>query len=277
LIEQAYKEFEELFLVDFNKIRWDFLKLNPEDRAKLLIVEDESSFREMLKEIFSYEELYKIDTASNGAEGLDKYLKEKHDLILTDVMMDALTGIEMAEKIIKINPDQKIFFVSSWSSKKQMFDKFEKEFTEGNFQFIDKPFDLEDFQNRVFLFMEDKLSGVIFHVLDRPALKRAVDNLEPYQLTVLHRELINKCISLSEHLLGLNYTRESISSYFLKDNDYMKIVGCAFDEAYCRGNFCVKISPNCLTNKLVKQIEIIVDLVEEIYDYYKRIEMRKKL
>lgn len=277
MIEQAYKEFEELFLVDFNKIRWDFLKLNPEDRAKLLIVEDESSFREMLKEIFSYEELYKIDTASNGAEGLDKYLKEKHDLILTDVMMDALTGIEMAEKIIKINPDQKIFFVSSWSSKKQMFDKFEKEFTEGNFQFIDKPFDLEDFQNRVFLFMEDKLSGVIFHVLDRPALKRAVDNLEPYQLTVLHRELINKCISLSEHLLGLNYTRESISSYFLKDNDYMKIVGCAFDEAYCRGHFCVKISPNCLTNKLVKQIEIIVDLLEEIYDRYKRFEFRRTL
>lgn len=277
MIEDAYREFEELFLIDFNRIRWDYLKLNPEDRAKLLIVEDESSFREMLKEIFSYEELYKIDTASNGAEGLEKYLKEKHDLILTDVMMNALTGIEMAEKIIEINPNQKIFFVSSWSSKKQMFDKFEKEFTEGNFQFIDKPFDLGDFQNRVFLFMEDKLSGVVFHVLDRPALKRAINNLEPYQLTVLHRELINMCISLSEHLLGLDYTRESISSYFLKNEDYMKSVGCTFDEAYCRGNVCVKISPKCMTNKLVKQIEIIVDLLEEIYDRYKRFEFRRTL
>lgn len=275
--EKIYRDFEELFLIDFNRIKWDFVKLNPMERVSLLIVEDESSFREMLKEIFASQEIYKIDTAANGQEGLDKYIKNRYDLILTDVMMDMLTGIEMAEKIIKINPVQKIFFVSSWSSKKQMFDKFEKEFTDGNFQFIDKPFDLDDFQNRVFLFMNESLSGVIFHVLDRKSISSVISKLEPYQILALHREILNRCIFLAKELTKKVYTRDSISALFLKDKDYMKSVGCSFDEIYCRGNVCLKISPKCMVQKLKKQIEIIVDLIEEIHDYYKRFELRKKL
>jgi CheY-like chemotaxis protein len=277
MLEKTFREFEELFLIDFDKIRWDHVKLNPEERISLLIVEDESSFREMLKEIFETHDIYKIDTASNGQEGLEKFIKNRYDLILTDVMMDALTGIEMAEKIIKINPMQKIFFVSSWSSKKQMFDKFETQFIEGSFQFIDKPFDLDEFQNRVFLFVNDKLSGVVFHVLDRYALDNIIKILEPYQILVLHREILNRCIVLAKQLTNKIYTRESITSLFLKDRDYMKLVKCTFDEAYCRGNVCMKISPRCMSQKLKKQIEIIVDLIDEIHDYYKRFELRKKL
>jgi CheY-like chemotaxis protein len=277
MLESVYREFDELFQIDFDKLKWEYLKLSPNERTSLLIVEDESSFREMLKEIFSSQDMYRIETASNGEEGLQKYLKNRHDLILTDVMMDELTGIEMAEKILKVNDSQKIFFVSSWSSKKQMFAKFEREFTEGIFQFIDKPFDLEDFQNRVFLFMNEKLSGVVFHVLDRQALERAISNLEPHQILILHREILNMCIRLSKKLLGNDYSKETISSYFLKDKDYMKSVGCTFDEAYCRGNVCVKISPKCMVQKLKKQIEIIIDLIDEIYDHYKRFELRRKL
>ncbi len=277
MFEKTYREFEELFVIDFNRIKWDFVKLNPMERVSLLIVEDESSFREMLKEIFESQEIYKIDTASNGQEGLNKFIKNKYDLILTDVMMDALTGIEMAEKILKIDSTQKIFFVSSWSSKKQMFDKFEKQFIEGNFQFIDKPFDLDEFQNRVFLFMNEKLSGVIFHILDRNAMNNVISKLEPYQILALHREILNRCIFLAKELTNKIYTRESISALFLKDKDYMKSVSCQFDEIYCRGNVCLKISPKCMSNKLKKQIEIIVDLIEEIHDYYRRFELRKKL
>ncbi len=277
MFESIYRDFEEYFLIDFNRIKWDFAKINPEERASLLIVEDESSFREMLREFFQMQEIYKIDTARNGQEGLDKYMKNRYDVILTDVMMDVLNGIEMAEKIIKINPVQKIFFVSAWSSKKMMFDKFEKQFMEGYFQFIDKPFDLKEFQNRVFLFTNEKLSGIVFHVLDRKALERILARLEPYQILVLHGEILNRCIYLARELMGREYTRESISAYFLKNKVYMESVKCSFDEVYCRGNFCVKIEPRCMVQKLKKQIEIIVDLIEEIYDHYKRFELRKRL
>ena len=158
-----------------------------------------------------------------------------------------------------------------------MFDKFESEFLEGSFQFIDKPFDLDDFQNRVFLFVNDKLSGVVFHVLDRDALNSVISKLQPFQIVALHKEILNRCIVLAKQLSNKIYTRESVSSLFLKDRDYMKLVKCTFYEAYCRGNVCMKISPECMSQKLLKQIEIIVDLIDEIHDYYKRFELRKKL
>jgi|GEM_PF-1246693 len=277
MIEKIYRDYENKFLIEYDKIKWDLVKFSPDQRISLLIVEDESSFREMLKEIFSNQEVYNIDTASNGEEGLNRFVKNSYDLVLTDVMMNVLTGIEMAEKMIKLKPEQKIFFVSSWSSKKQVFDKFEKEFTKGCFQFIDKPFDLDDFQNRVYLLLNDNLSGVVFHVLDRSALNNAISNLEPYQILVLHKEILSRCIFLAKQLINKLYTRESISALFLKNSDYMKIVGCTFDETYCRGNVCIKLAPKCMVQKLKKQIEIIVDLIEEIYDYYKRFELRKKI
>ncbi|NOR44472.1 MAG: response regulator, partial [Candidatus Delongbacteria bacterium] len=154
------KDFENLFVIDFNKIDWKDLKVQPDERIDLLIVEDESSFRELLKEILDTTDVYKIDTAENGRDGLNKYNEKRHDIVISDVMMDELTGIEMAENIIKLNPKQKIFFVSSWLSQKQMVAKFEKQFTEGYFQFIDKPFDLKDFQNRIYLFINDSLSNI---------------------------------------------------------------------------------------------------------------------
>ncbi|MBN2789719.1 MAG: response regulator [Candidatus Delongbacteria bacterium] len=263
------KDFEKLFVIDFDKIEWNDLKLQPDERIDLLIVEDESSFRELLKEILETTDVYKIDTAENGRRGLEKYHEKRHDIVITDVMMDELTGIEMAESIIKLNPQQKIFFVSSWLSQKQMVAKFEKQFTEGYFQFIDKPFDLKDFQNRIYLFINDSLSNIKFNVLDKGALERTMSALEPYQLLVLHREILNRCIMLSGLLLKKQYERENITSLFLNNKDYMQKVGCNYDEVYCRGNVCVNINPKCMARKLKHQMEIMMGLINDIYEYYK--------
>ncbi|MCK4980950.1 MAG: response regulator [Candidatus Delongbacteria bacterium] len=264
------KDLENLFVIDFDKIDWKDLKIQPDERLELLIVEDESSFRELLKDILETTDVYKIETAVNGRDGLEKYQEKKHDIIITDVMMDELTGIEMAEIILKLNPKQKIFFVSSWLSQKQMVAKFEKQFTEGYFQFIDKPFDLKDFQNRIYLFINDSLSNIKFNVLDKSALGRTMNALEPYQLLVLHREILHRCIYLSEVLLKKKYERENITNLFLNNKDYMKSVGCDYDEVYCRGNVCVNLSPRCMAKKLKHQMEIMMGLIEEIYQYYKK-------
>ena len=77
---------------------------------------------------------------------------------------------------------------------------------------IDKPFDLKDFQNRVYLFINDSLSNIKFNVLDKSALERTMEALEPYQLLVLHREILNRCIYLSEVLLKKKYERANITN-----------------------------------------------------------------
>ncbi|MCK5760031.1 MAG: hypothetical protein KAH33_01975, partial [Candidatus Delongbacteria bacterium] len=62
------KDLESLFVIDFDKIDWKDLKIQPDERLELLIVEDESSFRELLKDILETTDAYKIETAVNGRE-----------------------------------------------------------------------------------------------------------------------------------------------------------------------------------------------------------------
>jgi len=69
----------------------------------LLYVEDEDELRyaveRYLKKIFDH-----VSIASNGQEGLELYQKEQYDIIITDIQMPYMNGLEMAKKIKKINP-----------------------------------------------------------------------------------------------------------------------------------------------------------------------------
>lgn len=68
-------------------------------KSKILIVEDNNSLREMLTGIF--EPFYTISTASNGAEGLEKVQSEQPDIVLSDVLMPLMSGIELCQSIKK--------------------------------------------------------------------------------------------------------------------------------------------------------------------------------
>ena len=80
----------------------------------LLYVEDEDELRyaveRYLKKIFDH-----VSIASNGQEGLELYQKEQYDIIITDIQMPYMNGLEMAKKIKKINPEQEIIIISAYS------------------------------------------------------------------------------------------------------------------------------------------------------------------
>lgn len=65
--------------------------------TKILIVEDNNSLREMLKQLF--EIFYHVILASNGEEGLEKVQKEQPDIVLSDVVMPKMSGIELCHKL----------------------------------------------------------------------------------------------------------------------------------------------------------------------------------
>lgn len=68
------------------------------ERKTILIVEDEADLRDALSTAFSYEE-FNVLTASDGEEGLRTALTKKPDLILLDVMMPKMTGIEVLKNL----------------------------------------------------------------------------------------------------------------------------------------------------------------------------------
>ena len=68
--------------------------------ANILVIDDEKSIRNTLKDILEYEK-HTVDLAENGAEGLEKSENTKYDVILCDIKMPEMDGIEVLEKLIE--------------------------------------------------------------------------------------------------------------------------------------------------------------------------------
>ena len=78
---------------------------------KILVIDDEKSIRKSLREILEYEN-FKVDEAGDGAEGASMAEKENYDIILCDIKMPKIDGIEFLEKAKELNPDIPIIMIS---------------------------------------------------------------------------------------------------------------------------------------------------------------------
>lgn len=103
----------------------------------ILIIDDEKSIRKTLTEILGFEG-YKIVEASDGEEGLARFSEKNFDLVLCDIKMPKLDGIEFLEKAKNINPDIPIIMISGHGNIDTAVEAVKK----GAFDYISKPPDL---------------------------------------------------------------------------------------------------------------------------------------
>jgi DNA-binding NtrC family response regulator len=105
--------------------------------AKILIIDDEKSIRKTLREILEYEK-YQVDEASDGVEGLGMIQKEKYDIVLCDIKMPKMDGIEVLDKVMQLSIDTPVVMVSGHGNIETAVEAVKK----GAFDFIAKPLDL---------------------------------------------------------------------------------------------------------------------------------------
>jgi DNA-binding NtrC family response regulator len=105
--------------------------------ATILIIDDEKAIRKTLTEILGFEG-YKIDEASDGEEGLKRFSEKAYDLVLCDIKMPKLDGIEFLEKAKAINPDVPVIMISGHGNIETAVEAVKK----GAFDYISKPPDL---------------------------------------------------------------------------------------------------------------------------------------
>ena len=79
--------------------------------SNILIIDDEKAIRKTLSEILSYEG-YKIEEASDGEEGLKKFREKSYDVVLCDIKMPKLDGLEFLDKAREANPDVPVIMIS---------------------------------------------------------------------------------------------------------------------------------------------------------------------
>ncbi len=107
--------------------------------AKILIIEDEKAIRNVLSNIVIEEDKnHEVDTAENGLDGFKMLTQNTYDLVLCDIKMPKMDGIELLEKAIAIQPDLPIVMISGHGDLETAVESIKK----GAFDYISKPPDL---------------------------------------------------------------------------------------------------------------------------------------
>lgn len=123
--------------------------------SKILVIEDEAAIRRVLVKILSEEnEKYQLQEAEDGLAGIEKIKKEDYDLVLCDIKMPKMDGVEVLEAIKKIKPEIPIVMISGHGD----LDTAVNTMRLGAFDYISKPPDL------------NRLLNTVRHALDKKEL-----------------------------------------------------------------------------------------------------------
>jgi len=103
----------------------------------ILVIDDEKSIRNSLKEVLEYEK-HTVDLAMEGMEGLELFKNNPYDVVLCDIKMPKMDGIEVLEKIFEISSEVPVIMISGHGNIDTAVEAIKK----GAFDFIEKPLDL---------------------------------------------------------------------------------------------------------------------------------------
>ena len=105
--------------------------------AKILVIDDERSIRNTLKDILGFEG-YSVEVAENGPTGLELVKNSEFDIILCDIKMPEMDGIEVLERILELKPETTVVMISGHGNIDTAVEAIKK----GAYDFIVKPLDL---------------------------------------------------------------------------------------------------------------------------------------
>jgi len=104
---------------------------------RILIIDDEIIIRKLFTRLLTREK-YRVLTASNGKKGIETVKKEKLDLVILDLKMPEMDGIEALKRIKEINKNIRVIIITAFGTIKSASDALNL----GADDFISKPFDI---------------------------------------------------------------------------------------------------------------------------------------
>jgi DNA-binding NtrC family response regulator len=105
--------------------------------SKILVIDDERAIRSTLKEVLEYEK-YEVDLAEDGPKGLEMFSANTYDIVLCDIKMAKMDGIEVLDKIAETSTDIPVIMISGHGNIDTAVEAIKK----GAYDFLEKPLDL---------------------------------------------------------------------------------------------------------------------------------------
>jgi two-component system, NtrC family, response regulator PilR len=114
------------------------------DGYNILVVDDDQSMREFLDLLLSREN-YRVSSAENGNQALGLINKHIYDLVLVDIRLGDITGLEVLKQVKKQHPDTVVIMISAYSTTEIAV----KAMNEGAYDFVPKPFDNNELRQTI--------------------------------------------------------------------------------------------------------------------------------
>lgn len=121
--------------------------------SRILIVDDQKGVCRLLEELFVMED-YAVTVAGDGREALDKFQDAQPDVVLMDMKMPHMNGLEAAQEMLKINPSMPIIMMTAYGE----IEMVHKALTIGVRRHVTKPFDILDLRDMVRDIIDEKAS-----------------------------------------------------------------------------------------------------------------------
>jgi len=112
--------------------------------SKLLIVDDQYGIRLLLHEIFK-KEGYEVFQAANGFQAIDIVIKDCPDLVILDMKIPGMDGVEILKRIKEINKEIKVILMTAYGE----LDIIEEAKKLGALRYFPKPFDIDEIKKVV--------------------------------------------------------------------------------------------------------------------------------
>ena len=159
---------------------------------RVLVIDDEESIRGLLQEYLSTEG-YMVDTADGGADGLEKVKAGGYNVVLCDLKMPEMNGIEVMERIRSHDESVEVILITAYGTISSAVESMKK----GAFDYIKKPFELAE------------LGVVIQRAVERRNMQTLLGLYEVSKLifsTVKSEELLQMIVQLTSEVLGADET-----------------------------------------------------------------------
>jgi len=183
--------------------------------SKILVIEDEAAIRRVLIKIISEEsESYDVEEAENGLDGIEKIKDNDYDLVLCDIKMPKMDGVEVLEKAKKIKPEIPFVMISGHGD----LDTAVNTMRLGAFDYISKPPDL----NRLLNTVRNALDRKVLIVENKRLKKKVSKNYEMIGESdaITHiKKMIEKVAATNARVLitGPNGTGKELVAHWLHE------------------------------------------------------------
>lgn len=199
-------------------------------KGKILVVDDEKSMREIL-EIFLKNEGYTVSVADNGEKAIEAVKKDIYDLIITDMKMPKVSGIDLLKNVKQIAPDTIVVVFTAFGTTKSAVEAMKL----GAYDYIQKPFQMDEIRLVVKNALEKqklrKDVSLLREQLAAPSLENIIGE------SAAMRELfsvISKCASSNANVLimgesgtGKELVAKGVHSTSQRKDNHFVAINCA--------------------------------------------------